>query len=138
MGQRDTATVGRNAALDLRGIQAGQDTLRLDGTALDTLLNRFRSFDGTRTRYFYWTSGLTIANVRILKSTLQTGFLPVGGTVTLVVSADRLRSNNRTDVETHLNVTVVITFNGTQLVDLVVDGRYRYRWNVETDEVTRV
>jgi len=138
MGERDTATVGRNAALDLRGIQAGQDTLRLDGTAQDTLLSRFRSFDGTRTRYFYWTSGLTIANVRNLKSTLQTGFRPLSGTVTLVVSADRLRSNNRTDVETHLNVTVVITFNGSQQAEVVVDGRYRYLWDLDTQNVTRV
>ena len=136
-GPVDTATVGHASVVDARGIQAGQDTLRFDGACLDTLLNRFRSLDGTRTRHFYWTSSLDIAAVRILKSTLQTSGRPIGGTVTFVVSADRLRSNVRTDVEVHFDATVVVVFNDTGTADITVNSTYHYLWNLQTGAVVR-
>jgi hypothetical protein len=136
-GQRDTSTIGRSGVLDVGGIHASQDTLKLNGTSRDSLFIKFRSLDNTRMRYFYWTSLLVIDNVPALKSSLQTGFRPLSGTVTLAISADRLRSYNLTDVEAHLDVVVVITFDGSQYADLVVNGRYRYRWNVDSSEVTR-
>ena len=136
-GPRDTASVGHDALLDFHGIYFGQDTVRADGTCRDTLENRFRSLDGLRVRYFYWVSSTTIDAVRILKSTLSTGGWPISGTVTYMVSADRLRSNNRTDVEAHMDATVVVTFNGTYEPEIVVNGTYRYRWNMQTGAVTR-
>lgn len=135
-GPRDTAEVKRAALLDVRGIQQAQDTLRFDGTNTDTLLIRFLSFDSTEVRYFHWISTLTLANVRILKSTLETGFQPLGGTLTLVVSVDRLRTYNVNDIAAHYSTTVVITFTGGMQADIVVDGRYRYHWDLG-DVVTR-
>jgi len=135
-GPRDTASVVHSAILDLHGIQAGQDTLQLDGACLDTLQNRFRSLDGLRMRYFLWTSNTTVNSVRLLKSTLGSGY-PLDGSVTFDVSADRLRSNNRSDVEVHFDATVVITFNGTSQPEIVVDGTYHYHWNLLTGAVTR-
>jgi len=136
-GPRDTAHVGHDAVLDFHGINVALDTVRADGMCRDTLENRFRSLDGLRTRYFYWVSSTTIDAVRILKSTLSTGGWPISGTVTYVVSADRLRSNSRTDVEAHLDATVVVTFNGTVEPEIVVNGTYRYRWNMQTGAITR-
>jgi hypothetical protein len=135
-GPRDTATVGHDAVLDVRGIQVAQDTVRFDGVCRDTLLNTFRSLDGLRVRYFYWVSELTVDRVRILKSTLPGGY-PIDGTATYVVSADRLRSNNRSDVEVHFDAVVVVTFNGTNEPEIVVNGTYRYRWNLQTGQITR-
>ncbi|HET9326267.1 MAG TPA: hypothetical protein VFQ05_05820 [Candidatus Eisenbacteria bacterium] len=137
-GPRDTATVAHSSSIDVHGIQAGQDTLKFDGGCADTLENRFRSYDGTRTRYFHWTSGTTIDNVRFLKSLIQIGYpAPIGGRVTIVVSADRLRSNNRLDVEAHFQATIVVTFNATGSAVINVDGRYYYYWNLATNQITR-
>ena len=136
-GPRDTASVGRDALLDVRGIQGGQDTLRFDGTAHDTLQNTFRSLDGQRVRHFFWVSSATVESVRILKSTLGTGGWPIGGTVTCLVSADRLRSNSVADVEAHLDATIVVTFDGTSQPEILVNGTYRYRWNMQTGVVSR-
>ena len=136
-GPRDTASVGHDALLDVRGIQAGQDTIRFDGTCRDTLQNTFRSLDGLRVRYFFWTSSTVVDAVRILKSTLPAGGWPLSGTVTYTVSADRLRSNDRADVEAHFDATVVVTFNGTNQPEIVVNGVWRYRWNMVTGAVTR-
>lgn len=136
-GPRDTATVGHDALLDFRGIEFARDTVRIDGIGRDTLENRFRSLDGLRVRYFYWESSTQVAAVRLLKSTMSSGGWPISGTITYVISADRLRSSSRTDVEAHLDATVVVTFNGTYLPEIVVDGTYRYRWNMVTGAVTR-
>jgi len=135
---RDTLTIGHSASTEFGGIQPLADTLRINGAALDTLMNRFRSYDGTRTRYFYWNSALDVADVLLLKSTLDASPWPLSGTMTLVVEADRLRSNDRADVEAHLSATVVVTFNGTSQPDIVVDGTWHYRWNMVTGAVTRV
>lgn len=135
-GPRDTAIVGHAAVLDIRGIEVGQDTLKLDGTCQDTLQNTFRSLDGLTTRYFLWISGMTVNTVRLLKSTYGSGG-PLDGTVTFVASADRLRSNNRGDVDIHYDATVVITFNGTLAPEIVVNGSYHYHWNLATGSITR-
>lgn len=136
---RDTATVQHRATIDVHGLPPAQDTLHFDGGVFDTLTNRFRSYDGSRTRYGYWRSYETIEDVRLLKSAIVAGLgYPIGGRVTFAVSLDRLRSNNITDVESHLDATVVVTFNGTILADVVVNGAYRFQWNLVTGVVSRV
>jgi hypothetical protein len=136
-GPRDTASVGHDALLDIRGIESGEDTLTFDGICRDTLENRFRSLDGTRTRYFYWVSTSTARKVDRLKNAGPVDGWPLGGTMTFEVSADRLRSNDRADVEAHFDATVVVTFNGTSTPDVVVNGTWHYRWNMLTGAVTR-
>ena len=138
-GPSHTATVGHASNIDVHGIESGQDTLKFDGGCGDTLENRFRSYDNTRMRYFYWTSGTTIANVRFLKSLIQLGYpTPISGRVTIMVSADRLRSNNRVDVEAHFQATIIVTFNGPGTAIINVNGSYYYYWNLATNQVTRV
>ena len=75
--------------------------------------------------------------VRRLKNAGPTNGWPLSGTVTYVVSADRLRSNNRADVEAHFDATVVVTFDGTSQPLIVVNGAWRYRWNMVTGAITR-
>jgi hypothetical protein len=137
IGLQDTASVTHQAVLDVRGVQDGQDTLKFDGGCIDTLQNRFRSMDGTRTRYFLWASLVDIASVRFLKSTIQSDGRPIGGTVTFTVSADRLRSNDRADVEAHIDATVVIVFNDDGTADITVDATHSYRWNLQTNVIVR-
>jgi len=135
---RDTATVNHRATIDVHGIQPARDTLQFDGGVFDTLTNRFRSYDGTRTRYGLWRSYFTIDNVRILKSAIAAGIgYPIAGTASFAVSLDRLRSNNVGDVESHVDATVLVTFNGSTLADVVVDGTYHYKWNLVNGQITR-
>ena len=56
----------------------------------------------------------------------------------MTVSLDRLRSNQAGDVESHVNAAVNVTFNGTTLADVVVNGSYHYKWNLLNGQVTRV
>jgi hypothetical protein len=135
---RDTATVQHRATIDVHGIQPAQDTLRFDGGVFDTLTNRFRSYDGTRTRFGLWKSYFVIEDVRLLKSAIAAGLgYPIAGRATFTVSLDRLRSNNVTDIESHVDAAIVVTFNGTTLADVVVNGAYRYKWNLVNGQVTR-
>jgi hypothetical protein len=133
---RDTATVGHSASVEFVGIQPADTAITINGAAFDTLLNVFRSYDGTRTRYFYWESALTITNVVMLRNEDQDNW-PLSGTAALAVQADRLRSNDRGDVEKHLTATVVVTFNGANQPLVVVNGAYRYRWNMDTGALVR-
>lgn len=137
MGDRDTTEVGHAANISVTGIEASDDTLRFNGVAYDTLLSRFRSLDNTRMRYFLWKCQTVLADVRFLKSTLQGGPYPISGSVTFFVSADRLRSFLRTDIETHFDSILLIIFDGTTVADLVVDGKYHYTWDIETGTITR-
>jgi len=134
-GPRDTATVSHDAVLDVRGIESGSNTLTFDGASHDTLQNTFRSLDNMRTRYFFWASSCDVSAVKIVK-TSPSGW-PVSGTLTFHVSADRLRSNNRADVEAHFDATVVVTFNGTNQAAVVVEGAYTYHWNLLTNTISR-
>ena len=136
-GVRDTASVGHAATLDFRGIEIAQDTVTINGVCRDTLQNTFRSLDGAFVRYFLWMGSSAVDDVRILKSTSSSGGWPISGSVSYAVSVDRLRSNTLGDVEVHYEVVVVVTFNGTNEPELVVNGTYRYRWNMETGQVTR-
>src|SRR5262245_8897288 len=135
----DTTTLGHGALIDVRGIQSGQDTLKVDGGWSDRRQNVFCSLDGLRKRYFPWESATTIGAVRFLKSQIAVGPgpIPIGGSVTFVVSADRLRSNNVADVVAHFDAIVVVTFNGTDTPTIVVNGTYHYLWHLSTNQVTR-
>lgn len=138
MFPRDTASVDHHGRVDVTGITPAQDTLRCDGTVSDSLVNRFRSYDGNHTRYGLWKSLLTIEQVRFLKSMIAAGLAyPIAGRCDLIVLLDRLRSNDVTDVEFHDVADVVVTFNGTALADVIVHGSYRYKWNLVNGQITR-
>lgn len=134
-GPRDTASVGHHAALTVtgNGLLAVADTLILNGASNDTLTNAFRSYDGNTTRFFHWVSALVIADVQWAKGAPY----PASGTLTFTATADRIRSRNDNTIESHHTVTVVITFDGTIIANVLVNGTYAYHWNILTGVVTR-
>lgn len=132
---RDTATVQHHADLSFAGIQPAVESVTVDGTATDTLLNRFRSLDGSVTRYGSWKSALTIASVVCPKAPSS---WPTSGTLTYVVRVERLRSGDAGDVERGWNATVVVTFDGTSHPVVVVNGAWTYTWDMETGALSRV
>jgi hypothetical protein len=135
---RYEASIGHAGSLDVRGIAPSADTLTFNGFAYDTVQSQFHALaDTARTRYLYWNSALTHADVKLLKDRVANPW-PLSGTTTWAIVADRLRSNNRMDVEAHLNATVVVVYNGTQYPEITVNGTFRYRVNLLTGEVVRV
>ena len=123
---RDTATIQHHANWDFTGIQPLDTTLTLNGNCADTLLNKFHSLDSLLTRYGYWRSTLAASAIVVRKA----GGLPLSGTLIYVVKVDKLRSSAQGDVEKHLSAIVVITFNGSQLPDVVINGIHHFKWDM--------
>jgi hypothetical protein len=133
---RYQAAVGYAAMLDVAGIAAWQDTLRFNGTAHDTLQSSFASLDSTRTRYAYLESSAALENVVFAKPPAPDQW-PLRGTASYAVVFDRLRSNERADVEAHFAASVVVRFNGTRYVPIEIDGTWTYLLDLKTGAVTR-
>lgn len=133
---RDTATISHACSITIDSVLADKPTLFVNGTCADTLMNQYRSYDGTTTRYFHWVSSLAITNIQFLKTTLSSG-RPSGGSITYTADADRLRSNNAGDVSAHYHVTVTIVFDGSNVAQITVNGTYHYLWNLDTDAIVR-
>ena len=132
-----TASVGRAGTLDLWNISvAAPETLIANGTAADTAQSSFTSAFTGGQRYFYCVQSGVMSNVRTLKPVTSSSY-PLSGTMIWTLSADRLRSNSRVDVEAHFTGIVVVTFNGTRYPDLTVNGIYHYRFDLKTGAVQR-
>lgn len=129
----DTVAVAHATVLDFTGIQPEDTASTVSGTALDTLQNIYRSYDGSTWRYFHWKSVLTITDAVISRSREW----PLSGRLAFAVKADRLRSNDVRDVDAHLVASVVITFNGTSQPDVVVNGVWHYRWDMQYGTIIR-
>jgi len=130
------ASIARFGVHDVTGIEAGRDTLQFDGAGNDTIQCHFTSFDGMRERYFYALGARSLDAVRLLKDRDVNPY-PLSGKARWAWEADRLRSNERTDVETHFSALVEVTFNGTANPEIVVNGSYHYHVNLDTGAVTR-
>ena len=134
---RFEATLGHAGLTDVTGVAPAADTLEFDGAADDTVQTRFTSLDGLRDRYCFWLAHLAHADVRLLKDR-EVNPWPLSGTATWAVHAERLRSNDRADVEAAYDALVVVTFNGTQYPEVTVDGAFRYRMNLNSGEIVRL
>lgn len=132
---RYAATLGRTASHEVQGIHVLADTLEFDGAAQDTAQCEFHSLVGDRQRYFFARGSRTVQDVRLLKDRFVNPW-PLSGRVTWVLVTDRLRSNNRRDVEFQIDGVAVLTFDGTQTPELLVNGTFRYRVNLLTGELT--
>jgi hypothetical protein len=132
-----SAAIGRAGTLNLWNVSVvAPDTLTANGTADDTTQCSFVSaFTGAQ-RYFYSVASGVMSDVRTLKP-ITTDSYPSSGTVTWTVAADRLRSNDRVDVESHFDALVVVSFNGTRYPDVTVNGIFRYRIDLKTGAVQR-
>lgn len=129
------SSMEHNGTLTLTGMRAQDDTATFNGTALDTAYSVFQSSIRSVTRYFHISTTRTIANVRVPKAADAD---PTSGTITWVVTAQRLRSSSRGDVEATLNATIVLTFNGTPFPTITVTGGWRYRLDLDTGAITRL
>lgn len=130
------ASIGRTGTLDLWNVSVlAPDTVLMNGTAHDTAQCSFVSATTGAQRYFHTEMSGAMTDVRVPKPV--TSNYPASGTVTWTVSADRLRSNDRADLEEHYTAIVVVTFNGTRYPDVTVNGTYRYHLDIKTGAISR-
>ncbi len=130
---RDTAIVRHHGHLVFTGIQPEAANLTIDGMAGDTLINRFRSLDGSVTRDGAWRSTLALDSV-VQPRTPHAW--PASGTLTYSARVDRFATGGG-PAERSWSAVVVITFNGTSHPDVVVNGRWHYTWDMANGTMTR-
>lgn len=130
----DSLVVGHAAVFTFSGLQ--DSVLTLNGSALDSLFHKFQKLNGDTTRFVFSTSTMTATNVKLPRDGVR--LFPLSGTLTFTIVARRLNSANPADVAQTVNATVVVTFNGTSTVNLVVNGTFHYTWNMVTGVITRV
>ena len=135
-GLRYQATVGRTGVLNVNGLAAAVDTLLFDGTATDTTDARFTSLDGLRTVDVHVLATRVLASVRALKNRSVNPW-PLSGTATWTVSVDKFANGPRGGIEAHYQAVVVMTFDGTRVADVEVNGRYHYHLDLQTGDVVR-
>ena len=135
-GVRYQATVGRAGVLSVSGLAAAMDTLVFDGTATDTTDARFTSLDGVRTVDVHVLATRVPAGVRVLKNRTVNPW-PLSGTVTWNVAVDKYAIGPQGGIEARYTAVVVVTFDGTPSADASVNGRYHYRINLQSGDVSR-
>jgi len=134
--ERFTASVGRGGSLTVNGIHYGVDTLVVDGAGHDTTDAHVVSLDGQHSADFHMLASRTLAAVRMLKNR-TTNPWPLSGTATWAISVDKLRGGPNGQVETHVEATVVVTFNGTQNPTVLVNGNYHYTLDLASGAIAR-
>jgi hypothetical protein len=136
-GMRYRATRGRTGTLAVRGLAPAVDTLVFEGSATDTTDARYTSLDGSRTTDVHVLATRTLAGVRALKAPGVSPW-PLGGTATWNLSVDKYANTPRGGIEAHIEAVAVAAFDGTPSVIATVNGRFRYRLNLQTGDVTRI
>jgi hypothetical protein len=134
-GTNYLSSLEHTGTLTITGMRAQDDTATFVGTALDTAYSVFQSQIRAVTRYFHYSANRTIANVRVPKAQ---GTYPASGTITWVVTAQRLRSSSRADVEATVTGTLTLTFNGTPTPIITASGGWRYSLNLDTGAIARL
>jgi hypothetical protein len=129
------ANLFHTGAMTYFGTRSSDDTLTFSGTAHDTALTHFVSDVRQVERWFHVDLTRTVANVTLPRTAYA---YPTSGMVTWVVTATRLRSSSRGDVEATLNAIATLAFNGTRYPTLVVSGRWRYRVDLISGAVSRL
>lgn len=132
----DTASYGSTGSLQLVGLEFTQDSLVLNATRHDTLQTTFTPRFRTGRLYTYAEATGIIQNVVAVKPLSPTSY-PLSGTATWTLKVDRLRTNNRVNVDRHYDILVSVTFNGTANPDVSTSTGYHYKMNLKTGLLVR-
>jgi hypothetical protein len=129
------AAVWHLGNLQFRGTRASDDTLEFSGTARDTAYSHFTAALRPVERWFHVDVVRLIDGARTLKTA---GSYPHEGTVRWFVTATRLRSASRADVEATLDAEAVLTFDGTRYPRLTITGGWTYTVDLDTGAIVRL
>jgi hypothetical protein len=131
---RWTGSMSRTRDVTLSGLLGANSSVTVNGTGAGQRERTIFAADSTgTTRTYEMQSSLAIANVVTPAIALPDAF-PLSGTVTRTFTVTRTGTANGAGTFTR---TSVVTFNGTQFVPLVVNGK-AFTLNLVTGEVTPV
>ncbi|HYM81584.1 MAG TPA: hypothetical protein VEY91_09255 [Candidatus Limnocylindria bacterium] len=131
------AFVGVYRLLDVQGLLPSETTIEIDGAANDTADCQFAASDGSAERRYHLLANGTLVDVRQLKDSSVNPY-PLSGTARWNVVVNAFVQDQHGTVETHHEVTVVVTFNGTKHPDIDIDGTHHYQGDLDTGHVQRV
>jgi hypothetical protein len=134
---RYRATRSRAGTLGVRGLAPAVDTLVFEGSASDTTEARYTSLDGSRTTDVRVLATRTLAGVRALEDRGVHPW-PLGGTATWNLSVEKFANTPRGGIEARIEAVVVVAFDGTPSATAAVNGRFRYRLNLQTGDAVRI
>lgn len=129
------AEVGHLGNLQFRGTRVSDDTLAFSGTARDTAYSHFTAALRPVERWFHVDVVRLVDGARMLKTA---GSYPHEGTVRWFVTATRLRSASRADIEATLDAEALLTFDGTRYPRLTITGGWTYTVDLDTGAIVRL
>jgi len=132
-GPNGTATLKSGGILGMLGINADASQLTTDATRIDTLSWTAIGPNGSISTLTYCTG--TLADVVEAKPVDQ--HYPASGTGTWDLDVDRQIESYGSSISEHFVAHVVVTFNGTHLVPLVVNGTHHFMLDLDTGQVTQ-
>lgn len=133
-----TTSVAHSALHDVTGIEQTSDRLTFTGDAQDTLEADFTDLEPSSIETLDWRSATDWEDVVALKNTSANPY-PLSGRLVWTAVADALfQPRLGQQVLAHHEVTAWVTFNGTRYPEIVVDGTYHYRADLETGTAQRV
>lgn len=134
IGPEATATLHSAGAMDLMGVNEAATQVTTNATRNDTLSWTASNPSGSVTSLTRSTG--TLADVVEAKPVDQN--YPASGTGTWDVDVNRQVQAAAGSVSDHFVAHVVVTFNGTHLVPLVVNGSHHFLLDLDTGAVTQV
>lgn len=128
-----SATLGAAGSFDTRGVEAAQTELTTNGTQADTLSYTLQGPSGSITVLGLCDGVLT----NVVETKPVAAHYPSSGMGTWLIDVTRHFEAGAGSVVEHYTATVVVTFNGTHLVPLVVNNTYHYTLDLDTGHVTQ-
>lgn len=129
------AHIGSRSTLDLRGVGARWDSTSTNGSRSDTLQYALAA-DSVSASYRSLGSA-SLVNV-IRQKPLDANPYPLSGAVNWQLQIDASRVSPTHSEEQHWIATAVVTFDGTHLARLVINGTHVFTLDLDTGEVTPV
>ena len=133
-GTNGAATLKSGGVVDMSGVDQNATQLTTNATRNDTLSWAVSGPNGSASGLSHSTG--TLANVVEAKPVSQNH--PASGTGTWDLDVNRQVASGGGSVSEHFVAHVVVTFNGTHLVPLVVNGTYHFMLDLDTGQVTQV
>jgi len=133
-GANGSATLNSGGVLNVSGIDQASTQLTTNATRSVTLSGSASNASGSITTLTHSTG--TLANVVETKPISQ--HYPASGNGTWDLDVNRQIQAGGGSVSEHFVAHVVVTFNGTHLVPLVVNGTHQYMLDLDTGLVTQV
>jgi len=126
-----SATLGAAGSFDTRGVEAAQTELTTNGTQADTLGYTLQGPNGSISVLGLCAGVLT----NVVETKPVADHYPSSGTGTWAIDVTRHLSAGGGSLVEHYTATVVVTFNGTHLVPLVVNDTWHYTLDLDTGHV---